>query len=412
VDAITRGDPYLVFLAAIEFNRGDYSALEIGNYLFRYPHQMGLVTFDRLIAFFSQNLRFYFGINLILVILSNLLALKICGLWFEKNETIKKYTIILTFMFLPQFFFILFPYGLIPGMVGLLSGVYYLTKYHKNGGIKNAILSIIAFAIAILIRNNYAIGLVAVVIVCFLIMIKNKKWSRVILISILIASAVLPGKIISQYYRSVSGTEFGNGTPMILWAAMGLQESSIANGWYNGFNYNTFEEVRFNSDAASEIAKIEIAGRIEYFINHPKYTVDFFISKIKSTWCDPTFQSIWSGPLLDWNQKTYTALLQNLYSAGEVYNVYASFINVIVAIILFYSLVYLVVYRKYPDNDYTVFRLFPVLFLIGGFMFHLVWETKSQYVYMYIWLLIPLAASSIVYVEEKFSKFLSELNTK
>ena len=38
----------------------------------------------------------------------------------------------------------------------------------------------------------------------------------------------------------------------------------------------------------------------------------------------------------------------------------------------------------------------PCLYLIGGVLFHLAWETKSQYVYPYIFLLIPPAASAQV----------------
>ena len=36
--------------------------------------------------------------------------------------------------------------------------------------------------------------------------------------------------------------------------------------------------------------------------------------------------------------------------------------------------------------------LFSVIFLLGGILFHLLWETKSQYVSGYVFLLIPLAA--------------------
>ena len=36
--------------------------------------------------------------------------------------------------------------------------------------------------------------------------------------------------------------------------------------------------------------------------------------------------------------------------------------------------------------------LFPALFLIGGFLFHILWETKSQYAMVYIYMLIPLTS--------------------
>ena len=39
--------------------------------------------------------------------------------------------------------------------------------------------------------------------------------------------------------------------------------------------------------------------------------------------------------------------------------------------------------------------LYPLLYLTGGFLFHLISETSSQYVYMYVYTLIPLSAAGI-----------------
>lgn len=35
---------------------------------------------------------------------------------------------------------------------------------------------------------------------------------------------------------------------------------------------------------------------------------------------------------------------------------------------------------------------YPYIYFSGGFLFHLIWETKSQYAYPYIVLLFPVAA--------------------
>lgn len=46
----------------------------------------------------------------------------------------------------------------------------------------------------------------------------------------------------------------------------------------------------------------------------------------------------------------------------------------------------------------TVFLLIPLIYLTGGFIFHLIWETKSQYVYPYVYLLLPLSALGLDYM--------------
>lgn len=52
-------------------------------------------------------------------------------------------------------------------------------------------------------------------------------------------------------------------------------------------------------------------------------------------------------------------------------------------------------------NDFVVIAL---LFLTGGFLFHTFWETKSQYVWQYISLLIPLASFEINELSGKATK--------
>lgn len=45
-----------------------------------------------------------------------------------------------------------------------------------------------------------------------------------------------------------------------------------------------------------------------------------------------------------------------------------------------------------------------ILYLIGGVLFHLMWETKSQYVYGYVFLLIPLGAAGAFETYQKMIK--------
>lgn len=59
------------------------------------------------------------------------------------------------------------------------------------------------------------------------------------------------------------------------------------------------------------------------------------------------------------------------------------------------SLCYLITERK----KFPVTILF-YLWIVGGFMFHMVSETKSQYVYMYVFALIPTAAYEVNLIKE------------
>ncbi len=57
------------------------------------------------------------------------------------------------------------------------------------------------------------------------------------------------------------------------------------------------------------------------------------------------------------------------------------------------------IWTQYRQKDgMTVFLLIPLIYLTGGFIFHLIWETKSQYVYPYVYLLLPLSALGLDYM--------------
>ena len=40
-------------------------------------------------------------------------------------------------------------------------------------------------------------------------------------------------------------------------------------------------------------------------------------------------------------------------------------------------------------------KIVSLYIFLGGFFFHLMWETKSQYVYPYVFMLIPMSALGI-----------------
>ena len=52
----------------------------------------------------------------------------------------------------------------------------------------------------------------------------------------------------------------------------------------------------------------------------------------------------------------------------------------------------LIIKKKNVDYVLLIYISFSFLMLIGGFVFHTFWETKAQYVYQYIFILVPSAA--------------------
>ena len=107
VDAVIRADAKTVFTTALDVMQENYAALQKGKYMYRYPHQLGLMTYDRLLAQFSTNPQFLFFVNFLLVLGINGTVWKISEELFHDKLT-NVLTIGISFAFLPQFFFLLF----------------------------------------------------------------------------------------------------------------------------------------------------------------------------------------------------------------------------------------------------------------------------------------------------------------
>ena len=198
------------------------------------------------------------------------------------------------------------------------------------------------------------------------------------------------------------------GMPSLLYIAMGLQEAEQrAAGWYNGYNDDIYWGSDCNVDFCNKVAADFIAGRLQTFLSDPKCVVDFFGEKIISTWCDPTYQSIWSGPLISLGNAAQTEWLRSLYSGETAFRILALGMNYFNIIIFSFSLVYILWSIFCGKKPLNLFELFCVLFFLGGFLFHLFWEAKCQYVYPYVIFLLPLAANGISTTGRKLEQRLS-----
>lgn len=404
-----RADALSVNQAALAFNNGDFSNLLTGQYMNIYPHQLGLASYERLIYIFTSNMRVFFIVNLVLVLLINFVQWKICELILPQRELVHKYLIALSFLFLPQFFFILFVYGTIPGLSCMCTSLYFMVKYFKTKKSLFCVLSIFFVCFAVLLRQNYIIGAIAIAIVYFIFSLREKNWKPVLASVMIFVSLSIANKGISFYYQMESDINFDSaGIPKSLFFAMGLQDDEslpVLGGWYNSYNYATFQSNNWDYDATNEVATENIKERLLYFVKDPGYAALFFLEKIASTWSEATFQSIWTGPLINAvpEQTVNTSFLTSLYSGGVIYKLYAQIMHAFLFISYFLSLIFLgknLLHKK--EIDY--YSLFAVVFLIGGFLFHLLWETKSQYVYPYFFILIPIVAASFEDLSYRFNR--------
>ena len=96
-----------------------------------------------------------------------------------------------------------------------------------------------------------------------------------------------------QWINKKTGYNLNQGISYWAFVAMGLQEGDKAPGWWNGYNYYSYDSNSFNAYGQAVEAKEDIEKSIERFISDKEYAYIFFVKKIASMWTEPTYQSFW-----------------------------------------------------------------------------------------------------------------------
>lgn len=400
-DGMLRSDPLYAYQTAVELRGGDYSSMEKGGYIFYFPHQLGIITYERILLLFSSNTKFLFFCNLLEMIGINFFLWRLTDVLFRHNHIANVNVIIFSFAFLPQFFFILFAYGLLPGLFCLMAAFLWAAVFMDSGKKKYLILMTVFSCMAVFLKENYLIGIIALAIWLVLEALRHSRYRLMIAALLLIPCCMLSVKAMQGVYELESGMKMGKGVPALLYIGMGVNPHNemLGPGWFDGSNWSYFTQCDQDSAAAAERAKELLQTYWGQMCEEPLQTVRFFIKKNVSVWCEPMYQSVWSGPLESCNQRMNTSFLQSLYRGEKVEHIIYQYMKGYVLIVLIMSFVFLL--KDWKLNKGTTLLL---LCNIGGFLFHIFWEGKSQYTYPYVFVLLPLCA----YMLAKFSAYWSE----
>lgn len=302
---------------------------------------------------------------------------------------------------LPLIFYTSFVYGEIPSFACFCIGLWALLRFLGGGPViaspgrlaALAGLMTVSFTASVMLRKNSLILVIAAVLVLLFQWLKTGRHTLFLtaLLCLCCSLAVLP--FIQKCYEARSQSTLSSGVPAMSYVAMGMQESSRGNGWYNAFNFDTYQESGMDKAAASALSRQAIGERLSYFKEHPGYAARFYLDKFLSQWADgtyacrqatlatfggrsPFFQQVYEGrysPVLIFLCNTY----QNILYAGA-------------ALFCFFAL---------KKKTRSLFRNLPIYLCLigvfGGFLFHMVWEANSRYIFPYGLLLLPYAAYGI-----------------
>jgi hypothetical protein len=369
------------------------------DYFKRFPFQSGYVLWTELWArLFDLDHKNYIILEII-----NILCLAF-GEWalvltadrlFRRRE-VTMVTSIMLGLFIQPMIFSTFLYGNIPGFCFACLAIYFFTEYLRQDKWGWLAASGLCLALSIVLKLNNMILLVAMSIILLAHLLRGKPLRRALAL-ILLCAAVIPLSNAPQWhYEKRLDAELGEGIPMTSWLAMGLNESMIAPGWYNGkYTVSNFHAVGMDPDAASERSMEVIKSRLEHFKEDPEDARRFFEEKILSQWNETTFQSLWTnqvrGQFMPRVGFAKYACEEGEGKVKAVMDLGVQFIYFGMLIAAIYLLFEQINKKETRRTVEPALYLIPLIFL-GGFLYHALFEAKSQYVITYVTLMIPYAA--------------------
>ena len=362
-------------------------------YLVRFPYQCGLLSiYEVLVRIFGATPALAVARLLNLgLLLSAYAALLMTTQRLFHDEWVTLLTAVFMCLCLQPVVSTTFVYGLIPALALSIWALYFVVRYLQTAKKRNIIPAAVLLMLAVYLRSNTWIVIVAVVAVLLIAAIRAKKFAPVLLGLLIVLLALPLPKLAQQYYETRLDTSFGTGYPKSYWMAMSLQKGQKEAGWHV-HDYQIEMEQTYGEDVAAidARAKQDIRAGIARLLTPPSRLCVYLYDKLVSQWNEPTFLSIWitksvkayeePGALAKavYNDQTEAAFRQ---SEGYVLRVlYAGFCVGGFALLR----------RREPE------RLLLPLVIFGGALFHLIFEAKSQYVIEYLPLIWPIAALGIV----------------
>ena len=389
--------------ASLAFARGDYGPLSDIRYFRDYSFQLGYVFFNeiilRFVSLFTElktlmlleilNAAFLGVIHLFLVLIAEKLL---------QDRRVTVLTAVLLALSTAPLISCSFIYGIYPGMMFAVIALYCEICYLKDDKLPFAFAAAASIAVAAMIKPNYTIWMIAMLLIAAVFFLKRKKYLRdgiFIVLTAVLACSIRPAVI--RGYEKASGTEIKGTVPYICWIAMGLNEAELAPGWYNyAFTIALLEQSDFDEELTAERGAEIVKERVKFFLQHPQYTNDFFYLKNVSQWNETSYQSIWNNTVRG-QYKEKGALAAWVCGNGET--------TVKKIMDLFAQLVFigflLGCIRILYEKNFHLAPL-PVVFL-GGFFYHMLAEGKSQYVLPYFIVMTGFAAVGIVWLSDRFS---------
>ena len=220
------------------------------------------------------------------------LALIVC----EKRAATAAATLYL--LSLPTWLYCTFVYNVNLMILLCAGGAFCFARYAHTKRIGFGVGYAVCIALAMAAKPNAAVAGIALLICALLHALLNRDWRIVLLAvgSILLGRGML--SLIESWYAARSGVVFRYDVTMTARLAMGMQDSLIAAGWYNGYTEMSGPpEMTLEKEKAQAAA--DIVSRLTWMRENPALAAKFYKEELLTMWLDPAYESVWMGAVSD-----------------------------------------------------------------------------------------------------------------
>ena len=404
-------DPAALLQTAYEFAEDDFRDLTWGYYM-GCPFQLGMVLLLEIIIRMLPSL----DGNIVMQCMNCVFAVTTIGFLtgfaqYVSGEKERTATLLLLMTCLPLFLFTVFVYGTL--LMLMLCSISFLlfAKFIRSRRISYIVFSAVLLALACQAKQNAMIAQMAMLICCVLFALQYRDWRPVLIAAASIALDIFLGQIIVWQYELRSGIQLIQNESKLTWLVMGLSEGGARSGWYNGYVGRFFDRYLTREAQLAEV-KADLADRLKEMASDPAMTAAFMKDKWLSQWLEPTYSTIARNMGGEWYGR-YNGVAEHVYRSvtysGQLVLGYMNTWQKCLYIFSTFGGMSWIFHSS--DRRALEWLILPVT-IIGGFLFHQLFEAKSQYIFPYMIYLIPVAAHGLCQAEKSIIAVLQRLTGK
>ena len=307
--------------------------------------------------------------------------------------------------------------------------LYLVILFVKREKIKYAFFATIFMGLAVLLKTNSEIALIAIGIILLLSTHKDKISENgycsyeipkrllcrvVLLVFMVLVVWGFKGLVNSHYLKLTGLSELPGGSPSVSHIVMGLSESELEDGWYNRYNYDVFAENEYNTEKTKIAATQDLKERLQFFSQNPVYFGKFMLRKFVTQWADSVCISTHNLDLVS-RHVDNPGKLKDFIVFGKGSIILRWVMNVFMSVCYLCVLIYLIsriMARRISRKSENLERISVVstqemlllVLILGGMAFHQFWEGSSRYAMRYYVYWMPYAAWGMNALLEKLSR--------